>query len=585
MTTKSLKNILNGKKLTGKEVGRLVIQNNVEEIRSYREGNQKTLFKQEELDCALRDMDSYNIEIYNCYTGLLRTILTYFNIGQSQLQQLYHYIFRCCFIISTLREDLKEIVEAQTAPIIMTKEEYHKRYNESVQEALAQEESYIDAFITATHYYTSKLEQDAEADNILTGLIKKLEDQPIKNKDLEALYIRSYVGDLSCGDTNNYYKLTNGKNSNEVTIREYMKDFLNRPEFAPLTPKGKEALKDTHYQLLYNDTRLTELMGDRTNKTLKANEVSMFMEFVIRELKARHLDDIASKVYDIKADTFRVAEDERPTQADLIKCNSFLISPYEDDKDNIEVFKAYLKELPELADIINKDLKAQKCFKAFEDIKPKDYNKPLVSWKVLYDKDIYNYKKRVEERFTIDEPRATNGIATVEDNTFSDYALKNWFDNGVYRGIKKETEPPDIEGIDRITDNLFMNAISSLLAFDTFLQDIEDIYNIKGLHEAYKADIKDAESYIRSLKMLIGLCIDDACSAYGYETHKAMELEKNLHWLYAQLDFNKYKPTEETQEKARAYISDIKNFKGAGQSMKYLELYMSERFKGVINEE
>ena len=91
---KNLKGILNGKKMTGKELGRLILLNNVEEIKSYKEGNHKTLFKQEELDGALKDLDSYNLEVYNSYVGLLRTVTTYFNIGQAQLQQLYHYIFR-----------------------------------------------------------------------------------------------------------------------------------------------------------------------------------------------------------------------------------------------------------------------------------------------------------------------------------------------------------------------------------------------------------------------------------------------------------------------------------------------------------
>lgn len=576
---KNLKGILNGKKMTGKELGRLILLNNVEEIKSYKEGNHKTLFKQEELDGALKDLDSYNLEVYNSYVGLLRTVTTYFNIGQAQLQQLYHYIFRCCFIINTLKDDLERIAEVKTSPLIITQEGYNKRYNECLTEALEQEESYIDAFIKATSYYTNKLEKEPEADNPLTELLEKYEKEPIENKELEELYIRDNFSYYSSGDTENYFTLTDNRKSKEVNIKEYMEDFLSRPVFKTLPQEDKEAIKEIHIEELYSK------IDKDINTPIRAHEVGLFVECLTEYLKAEDLNELADEAKEEQIKSLIVSDAEQPTRADLVRYNGFLISPYEDDKDNIEVFKAYLKELPELEEIINKDFKKQKCFSAFEGLKPKDYAKPLVSWKTLYEKDIYDYKKTAEGRFTIEEPRAGHGIAIAKEDTFTDYAKENYFKEGVFNNVITDEEYLDLDGIERITRTLFINAISSILALDNFLKDVEDIYNIEGLYKAYSPDLEDIKTYIQSLKILIGFCRDDAISAYGYDTAPANKLGKQLGWFKAQLNFNKYKPTADAVENARAYISDIKHFKGAGQSMKYLELYMTERFKGIINEE
>lgn len=134
-----LDNLIKNKKLTGAEVGRLVLSNTINAYSRALKGekNPKPLFSQASLDNMVNQIEGiHNIEVYNRYIALGRWIEeeTIRNTG-------YYYSIQ-----SSIRGYMLDLTASYTAekyladinarPLVMTQEEYDKTINDLLEEYL-----------------------------------------------------------------------------------------------------------------------------------------------------------------------------------------------------------------------------------------------------------------------------------------------------------------------------------------------------------------------------------------------------------------------------------------------------------------
>lgn len=612
MNKSSLSKILGKKGLTGAELGRLAILNNVELLKNYHNNKKgEGFFTEDEINATAKNLTDYQKDIYCYYLDLYKVINLYFNIGNTMYQQAMNASHRLMLRITLLWEALRRENQTKSLPLMVTEEKYKELKKLSDKEAFSYKEDYIDLFTEALSYYVEQYEQNPEADNIITKFLKAHEGKPVKSKYLIDTYIGDNFHDYYSYHEDCSYKLMNGDSSEDITVKEYMEDFLKRPLLKELEQEDIDNIKErfrTKYRgilrvlkglekdytgLDFSD--LEDRLEDKNKAT--APRVSGFIDDMKDYLTAVGKEKLADDIDELQRELLIVPKEAEPTQKDLIQYYSFLISPYEDEADNIKVFEAFKIELPDVAEAIEKDLMKHKVIKtAIQGKSNKALYKPLISWEDLYKADIYTYRDKVENVFKDENPQARNGIAIIKEDEITAKRIKEGIYTPDTRGLDADgMTSPEIsvenlktfkQNILNIIDKVLLPAVKNVYAINFFYRDLEDIYKIEGLKEAYGQDTEDIISKIEAINGMA----DMVCTEL-YELYKGTK-EGNIKTEYVKqafkyIDMEDILPDKEQQEQAKEVLADVKNFKGKDFSPKFLYLYVkgSPNTLQVVNDE
>lgn len=611
MNKATITRILNKGKLTGHELGNLILLNTIEEEKSFRKTGQRvSLFTESDLRMAERNLTDYGRKIYSGYISLHNLIMMYYNLLQGQQQQFFHSFYRLLVGLVGLSYNIENALNRKDTPCINI---------EADKEAKANKESYISLFQDVLKQYTQLLENNPDAKTPITKIYKEYLKRPAENKELiekYRAYNSDYYRDCVEPEDNVYYIMTDKRTSKEVTVKEYIDDLLTRPLFKDVG--DIEKIKDRYFNphSLYDTLKMTqpealkEQLKDvdmdsfvnAPNSPAKPFKIYNFFTDLQHYLIAQDKEDLADKVADLERELFII--EEVPTKADFLLYWGF-IDYYvmdltdgwdkEAEKDNLRLFDLYLKELPELAGIITAELLNTKGLEDLKNVKPEDYAKPLISWTVLLRNNLFDYRERAKDFLYMDYP---NGIAIIQEDSISESTLKNSYPEGIYKDSFKKTELPKkiSEFIDVFCQNevldaeenivqkeLLLPSLKFIYAINKFLEDIENIYNLEGLKEIYGLETGSIEKKVTILNYYKCTIEDQITSYAGWDTKEGIKFRKVLNTNYKLIDIKACQPTEENIKKAQAIISDVEVFSGKSTSNSFLKLYVPEG-KDIIRE-
>lgn len=592
MNKSSLSKILGKKGLTGAELGRLAILNNVEIIKNHRAGkDNKPLFTEDEINNAGRNLTDAQKDIYCRYLDMHAVLNYYFNIGSSMQQQAYNSFYNLMFRLTTLYSGIKSEVQKKDLPLILTEDKYKELKAQSDAEAYKYKENYIDLFIEALSYYVSQYEDNPEADTLLKGYIDKYKGQPIKNEALRSVYMKDNYEYFSSADSC-FYNLSDGTPSQGHTLAEYIEDFLTRPlitetgdahikEVTEISKGTLQALRGFLKKSGHNTEEMEDLIKATNEAT--AGRINNFLSEVKDYYISAGREDVAEAIDDLQHETLRIPKSAYPSQADLIQYWAYLDSPFEKDSANLKLLKDFEAELPDVAEAIKNDLLSHKVIKdALKGRSDKGLCEDLIDWGTLSKADIYTYRQRVEDHFKTRYPEAENGISIIVGNTVKPEHLKEGIYQAQIKGMSNEfisdNQTEDdykdfAEYIRRITDNALIPALKNLYAVKYFYEDIEDIYEIEDVAEIYSPDTKDITSKINCIGVFKDLILMDLYHLYG-KSKEGLTKTFYINKAFRTIDIEDLLPDEDQKAQAREVLSDIKNFKGKDFSPKFIYLYV-----------
>ena len=609
MNKNSIKQLLSKGKLTGKEIGRLFVLNTIAEITGFKKTKQLTpIMTQAELDNAVNSKrsDSYQLGMYNYYIDIQNLATHLFRLSATCGQMIEAGYNKLLLGVSIDLWNIDKDDCKANLPLIMTEE----KYKEEQQAFKEGEASYYDLFFIALWYYAGEFDnKDNTIKNLLSKVYADYEDQPVKDKTLIDLYKKRFLHTDFCRyEGYGYYTLSDNRSCEEVNLKEYTDDFFNRPLFKGIKNSEKQAILDS----FYNETKqasnlfgqideITDAEGethdaykhlqevaDLRSPDSKAETIRVF-EFIDALRKHFTLqedtEDFIEELDQLEADSFNLTY--TVDKQDLIIDSNFISYLYKDDEDNAEVLELYLKELPELEKILYKDITEKLGLKEidyFETDKKKktkkvNYNKPIAEWEDIFNKNIYNLQNNIFYfRRQNREAGTEKGVAIMQDRVMSETFKEEHFKEGIYnytsyydkhigqlRDIMSKNRGSNKEVVEENIEYGFKN----IYAINALLEDLEDIYNLTGLKDAYTAcNVESKEAYIQIynfFKFELTAMAGDKLS-----NPMLLKLSEDINYI----NLNDYKPSKETRERAKQYLSDIKVLENAGRRVnKLLSLY------------
>ena len=182
--------ILNKKKWTGRELGRLELTNMALGYKNALtgQGSESPIVSRAQLEKMLSSLDDREqIRIYNGYIGIHRWISVQYNVAQTQIQQaqLQYRTLSEYITDAVLAEHVFQYIEQ--LPAIMTQKQYDDLVKERREASFKDDEGnelYYNIFNIlekAIHYYVNLLQSNPKKANPLKTIRKKYIAQPVKS--------------------------------------------------------------------------------------------------------------------------------------------------------------------------------------------------------------------------------------------------------------------------------------------------------------------------------------------------------------------------------------------------------------------
>jgi len=566
MSKIDIRKVLGKKKLTGEEIGKLLLLSDVNHYKQVMAGNLNPveLFTQAELDKALNGLDSLDIKTYNHYVGLYNVMHRYTTLTQGYEQQLSHGYYRILGTITNFMTVLnfKKTIK-ETMPYLMTKAQYDKTLNQELEKSYSYKHTYFDVFDQALSYYMNAFNMDLNVErpkeNPLKGIVEKYKDKLLDDEHFIELSNACYgYGDY-------FFKGLNVKD---------FAGFGHTPnDFDRLIEGLEQAKKErntTKRQDLEFRIHLEHHIEDYKEAKQEKNAINQSAAMIKIISALIHCDDENKEDYDFKPSKENI---DKTTYYDLLDTNiSEWLLQAETEEEDIENFKRFKKIFPEVCDIIEKDIYKHKKLLPLKDLKPKDYYKGLITGKDF--NGLYG--------FSIDARNLCNvvdaPIAILDEESMWDWHKRDFIDeNGdaiqpkprlfmdtFFSGEHKElTKKNNLA----VRNNVFVNAVEWLYAIDTFYKLVAETTGVKEI-ESYCPNIDDIVWKIQSLNNQMLLNRDFV----GFNDEETWEYLKELMPLIKE---SEYMPKPENIEKAKEYIRDIRNFNGSNMDVNSLSLIIT----------
>lgn len=497
-----------GKKITGDDLGKLLLADMTEELRLLKNGKKpKSIISQDEFDKLYDSLpDDTHIKRYGKYVNLYSTIMIYRDLTVYALNSSRNRLTSFIDMITVITEKIKSLILKDNTPLILTENQYN--------DVLKKHE---DDFYNYFDIFFNFMEEET--------LIKKNSKEEVKNKKLRDLYYKV-----------NYFE---GADS-------YFFKYGFFPE--------KETRKEFLYRLsIRNIKPIKERVEAYTDKDLE------------RPLDKNFILDVLTKE---QVDQNMVLKTRKKNvyKKDIMDKNLYIRTDHKDaKKEIIELYKLYADELPELVDLIKTRFKEYGCLKVFNDMNINDAFTTGVHWKDLVKDGVPDYSGWTLDKFREDYKRPVNGITILKEDIPDEYKrnYKLIKDNILDKISYKEVDEILSKIIDKNIQTSFYENLKMLNAYNTFIEIVADMLNLPKLKETFiidETDIDDnAQIYNKNLEMLLITYLD--CYALGGQHYNEVKkLKDNLLKALPYIDLSLAKVTDSNRTKAEKFIHDLNNF-------------------------
>jgi len=433
---KDITQLLKKKKLTGEEVGKLLIASLIHAYRQSLDGNSNIeLFSNADFKQALKSLDtSEDFRKYNLYVGLNNFLQQYQGIALAHAQQLEGHIKSILNALLTARAVEETRSYIADMPVIMTEKQYSDFKAQKVQEHLLDENG------EPLNYNVFNLLEEA-----MRGLIAQLNSNPrAKNplKPIKKKYQRAKVTSERILSRYNvvmgegYYTLEDGRRSDQMTAEEWQ-EAIATPKMKEM-PKALNEYRETHEQ---NET-LTDLMYERIDQEAIISKARILYNGGSVEDAEKADRKIEERLgYSMPAKWKYYSEPpEDLTKWDILELDDLgsfypaLYGEWSDTSEFLDQLKDFIAEFKELVDAVIADIDSKyfKGEKGLAVLPLEEWETTLFDFKQLYEKDFYNFRAWLEDDTTAFDGnyRAIfNGIAILKQGSFNTHKLD---DNGYF---------------------------------------------------------------------------------------------------------------------------------------------------------
>lgn len=481
--------ILNKKKWTGRELGRLELTNMALGYKNALtgQGSESPIVSRAQLEKMLSSLDDREqIRIYNGYIGIHRWISVQYNVAQTQIQQaqLQYRTLSEYITDAVLAEHVFQYIEQ--LPAIMTQKQYDDLVKERREASFKDDEGnelYYNIFNIlekAIHYYVNLLQSNPKKANPLKTIRKKYIAQPVKS----SVILDAWNEVMGRG----YYTLEDGsgRRSDEMTEDEWKK--------AIAAPAIKAALL---HQKATDGNGFEWTREIAEERLLERSKVIFEGGTEADADKAQEKSDV-EKGYSIPVKWhYYETPPEDLTKWDvleqdaLLECYAGLFAGADETEGEYnEEAKDFFAEFEELVTVVLKDIDAHffKGEKGLEGIRKEDWGTTCYSARQLYDVDFFGVREDTEDDTTVFDGNGRalfNGIAIFRPSTLINKSPR-MDENGYY------TEP-------EITGYL------SNYTLEAFFSDAEDYAeNIKVVESARRL-LAESYYYVRGYNTILDL--------------------------------------------------------------------------------
>lgn len=544
MSKDLIKSIIKGKKVTGDDIGRLLLADMAEELKTYiKTGQVKSIISQDEFNKLLNSLPtSAQIERYNHYVSLHNTLKTYLTLNKGTAGEVRSRVKVLHRILEALRTSIQARISRAEMPLIVTQKQYDKLVEE-YEPPRDEKYNYMDIFLhtetTLIGTYNS-LKGDTEPRPEVDALISKYEKELAENPDL----IKAYKLNFEPTGEDGYFTFKNFTQP----VGENREEF-----FYNLALRNIKPLKDAED---YSKKELQKAVDER---------------FIYEVLTPEQVDEhIHYELYSTPP--------EKVYKSDIMDAY-FIKDLYSEEKiakdKAIKLFALYCEELPELVSFIKKELQKYKCLKPYKDIQPKDWLKPIITMDELLRDGVADFRSWGLYAFRDDYPRAYHGVAIIKDDIYNTYDRENiidkegnyiepeisvmsCYDDAYLNAINEGAQ----EGLNSMGG--FYTSLKMVYAYNEFIKIVASAYNLPNIEEAFLYDIQGLEAEIKEYNTMLYVLLNGTLSIYGRNGHynEAKEIRDNIFKVLPYIDKTRAEVTPEDREKGEEFISDINNFKG-----------------------
>lgn len=446
LTRRLVTNLLGKKKVTGAEVGKLLIAN---AVYTYTHIIKKKTPKQliteaEYADLSNRFNSDADISDFNKYVSLSRwtsSNLTSQNAHIGLFNTTIDYLKEVCETTSFI---LNMHSYMEQLPVIVTQKQYKDLQQKAISDKLGHEDEALDYFYLvemALHKYLQEYTEEGKT-NLLSPIFDKYKAQPITS----ALILNHYNDIMEIG----YRELEDGRRSDQMTPEEW-----------------GEAIQTDDW------------------RKMKEGTFEEKMEVSARKLE----EEYTGKHYPyIKKMTFHPYPDPPAdaTKWDILD-NDNLLEFYgydgvdTSDEGVAKGYEDFYNEYKEAVDLLLDEIKERYDID-IKDTPPAEWGETAVPYKILYELDYYGYRADISDDVQTFENHnqlqaLTRGVAIIKPGTVSAYQNPNIDERGYYR------QPPfyfGTIGIDKFT-SINPKKEEALAELDEKLATIEEeLYYFKG---------------------------------------------------------------------------------------------------------
>jgi hypothetical protein len=512
--SRKLNNLLKKGKLTGEEVGQLMIKDMIHMFNQVKENPEilnndkeiKPLLTQAQKDSLVNGLDSNkDIRDYNNYRDLYNFLTDgslRLDLYQSEIQIS---IWRLTHLLSLWKNAEMEYKFSRFSPTIMTQSQYKEAKDNAIKDLLNITTSVEDLIFYSIEYYIDLYLKGKRTP--LNKHFNKAKKELITNPRIK----REYPKIWGLG----YYLLPDGRKSTDFEQEEW-----------------EEVLKEypPYNELIEADT--PEAEGMTQAEVILHN----------KKINKKYKDKSPIKWIDI------LEAPEDTNKFDVLESVDELYNTLHTDNNNsLWEFK---EDYPDLyKDTINK-LSSMKGLEFIKELPEEEYfNLDLIKWEDLINNNILDYKKFIEQP-TID---GEYNIAVLTGDTHLNTSPPEWRFKFMAENLIEENKEIILSEY-----NIIINSITQAHIVRATFNIIGKFINIPVEQLLNPITFKDNINY---LNFIISSTLEDLGRYDIYPNERpAEELKKELQELLIELDIDKYKPSKEAIKEAERRLGDCSIF-------------------------
>lgn len=544
--------------ITGEDVGRLYVANACHELKTLiKEHKQSTAFTQAEFDnVANRLTENEEIKVLNYFICLMNSVKSCFNITNGNIKNVSFYIMSFLRIIDQLNFLTLGLIDASKQPKIMTQLQYDLTLQDIVKNEF-DAQTYYEIVLDACYHYVISYNDDLKEletgthkpkpDKEVDKLLNKYNKEPVKNKELIELLRKC---DIYEENVSPYITIE------DVSLVHTIGEFIDELDFRNI-PINKDLLEGIDVE--------QEITSDFINKALTPEQKDKLIGAQVTDTEKTPLPETFTK-YELISNIDK-----------MTICEINIDTATEKEKQRLlHILDLFLKELPELKELVLNRLNKIPILKGYVNAELKDYLKIKIKWEDLIKTQLFNYEDIIHNYLLDEYP---NGIAIIKKDTLRDFndcgkintqgefEPNKGFTNNIFEDFSKQIKelvyniPSDINlykksGLE--LDVLFVKA--SNMYIDLF----NEVANIPDL-DIYKHSLDELRELIETYNQHIYTLLNFTLVEYGRHGHleEARELRKTIRKsipYFKNVDDIQLK--EEKIKEAREAVKDRKRTEG-----------------------